>query len=279
MIDVKNLKFGYKLFRNELFKGIDISFDSGKVYGILGKNGSGKTTFLNIISSLIVNYNGTVKLDNISSKKRNRDYLKNIFYLPEDNLDFSRKIKNLKYLGRTYPNWDEKKFFNIIKKENLKPEQNIKNLSKGWKKRVAFYFAISVDPEILLLDEVSEGIDIIAQKELIEYLLDYFNENKTVIISSHHIEEFEKIIDEFVILDDGKIVYKGEKEYVETNFGWTEIENRSRLNSDDILMEKSIFGKKFILTENRKKYKNIDFENIDLATFLKVMVNRGGKNV
>ena len=149
-------------------------------------------------------------------------------------------INDLMILGESYSNWDREKFEGFIYRENLEPKKKMRELSKGWRKRVYFYFALSINPDILILDEISEGVDLIAQKEIITDLMKYFNEEKTVIISTHHIEEFENIIDDLVIIDNGKIFYNGTKEIVDISIGWTDGENKERISEGDILLTRTI---------------------------------------
>ncbi|BDU50822.1 ATP-binding cassette domain-containing protein [Haliovirga abyssi] len=277
MLKIENLNFGYG-FKKNMYENLSLELKKGKIYGILGRNGSGKTTLLKMISSLLVGYDGNIMLDGEEAKKRSRNYLKKIFYLPEviEKDDF--KVKDLIILGRCYENWNETKFLEFIEREKINKKKKIKSFSKGWKKRIWFYYSVAVNPKVLILDEVSEGIDIIAQKEVIRDILEYFNEEKIILIASHHIEEFENILDEFIVIDNGNILYKGEKDYVDQNFGWAKEEESKNIEAEDIINERKIFDEKYILVQNIKKYSDINFKNIDIATFLESIIKMKGDN-
>lgn len=276
MIKVRDLKFKYSSSK-QLFDNMNLEFKSGKIYGLVGKNGSGKTTLLNILSGLIASYKGSVEIDGVSSKKRNREYLKKFFYIPENMFEFDYRLKDFITTGESYPEFDENKFKELISMEDeLSLDKKFINLSKGWRKRVYIYYGLSLNTDILLLDEVSEGIDIIAQKQLIKYLLEYFDDDKIIIISSHHIEEFEKIIDEFVIVKDGKVLYKDQKDIIQSNYGIVEEDEKETIEKEDILKEEKSMGRKFYIIKNREKYKNIKVKNIDTKDFIEFIINNGG---
>lgn len=278
MINIKNMSFGYERKRN-LYHNVSYEFEKGKIYGILGKNGSGKTTLLNIITSLLPNYNGSVNIEGIEANKRTRGYLQKVYYMPEIATGKNLRISDLAKLGRCYEKWDEEKFNYLINREGLDTTKRLQKFSKGWQKRIDFYLAISTNPEILILDEVTEGVDMLAQKDMIADILEYFDEEKTIIIASHHIEEIENIIDEFIIIDDGKFIFSGQKDYIDKNFGWIDNSSLDNIKEEDILMEKKILGIQYFLVKNKGKYTNIKFMNIDLATFLKIMIEKkGGAN-
>ena len=273
MIKINNLFFNYGS-ADFLFKNINLNFEKGNIYGIVGENGSGKTTLLNILSGLIVNYKGEVEIDSVSSKKRNESYLKNFFYIPENMFDFDMRIRDFVTLGKSYQNFDENKFKKIISKTDIKMSDKFSKLSKGWKKRVYIYFGLSINTDILLLDEVSEGIDIVAQKELIKYLLEYFDDNKIIILSSHHIEEFDRIIDSFIVVKDGGIVLNEKKDNIQSNYGIVEEEYKESIKESDIIKSDDFMGKKYYIIKNRGDYDNIDISNIEIKDFLELIIKK-----
>jgi len=273
MIKINNLFFNYGS-ADFLFKNINLNFEKGNIYGIVGENGSGKTTLLNILSGLIVNYKGEVEIDSVSSKKRNESYLKNFFYIPENMFDFDMRIRDFVTLGKSYQNFDENKFKKIISKTDIKMSDKFSKLSKGWKKRVYIYFGLSVNTDILLLDEVSEGIDIVAQKELIKYLLEYFDDDKIIILSSHHIEEFDRIIDSFIVVKDGGIVLNEKKDNIQSNYGIVEEEYKESIKETDIIKSDDFMGKKYYIIKNREDYDNIDISNIEIKDFLELIIKK-----
>lgn len=277
MLKIENLNFRYGL-KGKFYENLSLELEEGKIYGIIGRNGSGKTTLLKMISSLLVSYNGSITLDGEEAKKRSRSYLKKIFYLPEIIGKDDFKVKDLIMLGRCYENWNEEKFMEFIDREKINKNKKIKSFSKGWKKRIWFYYSIAVNPKVLILDEISEGIDVIAQKEVIKDILYYFNKEKIVLIASHHIEEFENILDEFIVIDNANILYKGSKDYVNQNFGWVRKDESEIIETKDILDERKIFDENYILVRNIKNYSEINFKSIDIATFLESTIKMNGDN-
>ncbi len=275
MLEIKKMSFGYGL-KKKIYTDFNLSLENGKIYGILGRNGGGKTTLLNIISTLLPGYEGSVKISGMEAKERKMEYLQKIFVLPEIITEDKYSVTTLIVIGENYKNWDRNKFMELIGRDDMNEKTKIKALSKGQKKKLFFYWGIAINPDILILDEVTEGVDIISQKEIIKEIMEYRTQEKIVVLSSHHIEEFENIIEDFIIIEGGQMLEKCSREEIDSKLGWIEATERDKIHENDILKSEIILSKEYLLV-NKKNYSELTFSNIDLATFLKLAIDKGGK--
>lgn len=190
---------------------INLSINKGEVIGLLGPNGAGKSTLMKITTSFIPPSAGSVKINGFDVKENPMEIRKLIGYLPENNpLYHDMYVKE--YLGfvlRTYPNHPkvDKTVKDIIQLTGLSLEQKKKigALSKGYKQRVGLAQALIHDPEILILDEPTSGLD---PNQLVEIrnIITELGKKKTIILSTHIMQEVEAICNRVVIIDHGKIV-------------------------------------------------------------------------
>ena len=192
----------------------DISFEikKGEIVGLLGENGAGKTTTMNMITGFIEQTDGKILVDDIDTLKRPKKAKRKIGYMPEgvplyfdltvkEFVTFMAEIKNVKRKER------KDKVEKTLKETGLFDVQNklIKNLSRGYKQRVSLAGTLVSDPEILILDEPTVGLD---PKQITEIrsLIKKFGKKHTVILSSHILSEVSQICDKVIIINKGKIV-------------------------------------------------------------------------
>ena len=204
-----------KEFKNKaVLKGVSFNIEAGDIYGLIGENGAGKTTILKLIVNLLKPTSGNIQVLGKEIKKDSYDYLRNIGALIDEPV-FYKKLtlyENFKihceYLGF----YDEEKLESVLKRVGLhnKKGKKIKELSFGEKQRLAIAYALITEPELLILDEPTNGLDPIAIVELREILLKLNREfNTTIIISSHAINELETLVNKVMFLKNGEIVENG----------------------------------------------------------------------
>jgi ABC-2 type transport system ATP-binding protein len=224
MIKVNGLlkKYGKRIALN------DFSFEikRGKVIGILGPNGSGKTTLLEIMSGVLDFEKGEIKIN----EKDLGVYTKSIVsFLPSDNQFFIwMKVKDaVNFYENFYSDFNKRKAFDLL--DNLKIDINkrINTFSKGYSQIIRLILTISRDAKVYIMDEPFEGIDIINKDKLYEILNENFEENKTYIISTHQINDIEKLIDYVVFIKNGKNVLENDCDDLRLEYGKS-LENISR---------------------------------------------------
>lgn len=212
MIEVNNLSF--EIDGKQILENINIRIDKNKIFGIIGPNGVGKTTLLRCLTGIYkgtsgnVFYDGQDVYDNIDVKNK-------IGYVADENImQTNFKVSEiLKYYKYSYKNFDEKKFNELNKIFKVQTNKYIFQLSKGMKMRLSIMLAFSIHAKYLILDEPTSGLDAILKNKLLKIFADEVFENGiTIIISSHHLNELERICDDVAILDKGIVTYENSVE-------------------------------------------------------------------
>lgn len=205
-IQIKNVTKKYK--KVTALDNISFSFEFGKIYGFLGRNGAGKSTLINIMANRIFADQGEVLIDGIPAKEH-IDAHEKIFCMSETDLyDRDLKVKeHFKWTNRFYDNFDLNKALEYAKKFNLDTNKRFKALSKGYQSIFKLIIALSLNVPYVIFDEPVLGLDA-NHRELFYHLLlnEFENNERTLIIATHLIEEVSNIIEEVVFIDNGKIL-------------------------------------------------------------------------
>lgn len=196
----------YKSFSNkEVLKNINLTIPRGKIIGLLGRNGQGKTTIIKLINGLLTPTKGEIL---VNGKKVGVESKKIISYLPERTyLDKNMKLIDvLKFFEEFYDNFDIKKAKKLLKDLDLDINQKLVNMSKGMQEKVQLVLVMSRKADLYILDEPLGGVDPATRDYILDTILTNFNEGASVIISTHLIADIERILDEVIFIDKGKIV-------------------------------------------------------------------------
>ncbi len=213
LIEFRNVdkKFGYKI----ALDNVNIKFEKGKIYGLLGPNGSGKTTMIKLINDLLQPTSGKVL---IKENEPGVESKKIISYLPERTyLNMDMKVSELlEFFSDFYEDFDYDKAIELLKKLDIATDAKLKTMSKGTKEKVQLIVVMSRKADIYILDEPIGGVDPASRDYILETILNNFNENSTLIISTHLIADIEKILDEVVFINKGKIVLNENADNIRT---------------------------------------------------------------
>lgn len=208
MLSVYNLNKKYG--SNIVLDNINFEIESGKIYGLLGRNGVGKTTLLKIMSNQIISYTGEVKLDS-EIIKENQAATEQILFVSEfmipDSMK-SEKIKNvLSAVSALLPNWNEKYKDELLADFKLNPKTTLKKLSKGNRNLLSLIIGLASGVKYTLYDEPSVGLDANNRYKFYQHLMKSMEDSKrTAIISTHIIDEAENIFEDVIILEDSKVM-------------------------------------------------------------------------
>lgn len=219
LITVDNM---FKKYKNFTLDKVSFELESGHIYGFVGENGSGKSTTMKAISSLInldeghVLINGKESQDLEPEEREKLGFTLDEICLP-DNLKI-RLINNI--LKSAFENWDETLFFKYLTTFNIDVNKKIKELSKGMKAKFNIIISLCHGANILILDEPMNGLDPVARDEFCTLLNDYIEEgeNRTILISSHIISDLEKICTDFIFIHNGKIILNESKKVIDSGF-------------------------------------------------------------
>ena len=207
LLEIKNLN---KSFDNkEILKDINLSVSGGKIIGLLGKNGAGKTTLIKLINDLLTPTSGEIL---INGKKVGAESKKIVSYLPERTyLNKQMKVSEvMEYFKDFYSDFDYDKAEKLLKDLDLDINKPLSKMSKGMQEKVQLVLVMSRKAKLYILDEPLGGVDPATRDYILDTILSNFNENASVIISTHLISDIERILDEVVFIDKGKIVLQSE---------------------------------------------------------------------
>ena len=245
MIELKNVVKAFGDFR--ALDGVNMHIENGSVYGLVGPNGAGKTTLMNTLCGIYkaadgeINVNGVPVFENNDIKKRIVYISDDVFYFHNSN---TKSLKNF-YKG-IYSDFDEAKFESYAKYfPSINQNMNIRRLSKGMKKQVAFWIAICCKPDILVLDEPVDGLDPMMRHQIWGLIINEVSEREmTVLISSHNLRELEDVCDTVGIMNKGKIFLEASLDELKCQLSKIQVSFESEVNTADfgikILKEKKV---------------------------------------
>lgn len=265
MIKINSLSFGYQT-STLLFDRINLELSKGKIHGLLGKNGEGKTSLLKMLIGLIKPRFGLVEVNGQKPFDRKPAFLSQVYLLPEETyLSASNARQMEKLYSPFYPAFDSDIYRNILKEFDVEYCQNVDSLSSGQRKKIAISFAFACNTSLLLLDEPTNGLDISSKAVFRRMVASMFHQDKTIIISTHQVHDVQSIIDNLVILHQNKIAFEGEIEDIALKYSFV---HSTTIPSDQYLFaEKSVLGNTYILHNKG----NIPGE-VNIETFFNAVV-------
>ena len=190
---------------HQVLKDINLSIHGGKIYGLLGKNGTGKTTLIKLINDLLTPSSGDIY---VKGEKIGVNSKKIISYLPERTyLDKSMTIKEaFKLFTEFYENFSLEKANKLLKDLNLDLNMRISKMSKGMQEKLQLILVMSREADLYILDEPLGGVDPATRDYILDTILRNFKEGASIIISTHLISDIERILDEVIFLNNGEII-------------------------------------------------------------------------
>ena len=222
LVEIKDLS---KTFDNKrVLKDINLSIKSGKIIGLLGKNGAGKTTLIKLLNDLLTPTTGEIL---IKGNKIGVESKKIISYLPEKTyLNKYMKVSEVIELFEDfYDNFDSKKAKKLLKDLDLDINEHLSKMSKGMQEKVQLVLVMSRNADLYILDEPLGGVDPATRDYILDTILSNFNEEASVIISTHLISDIERILDEVIFIDKGKIILQSDAD---------KLRNKEKASIDEI---------------------------------------------
>lgn len=207
MIQVTNLEKSFEGF--QALNGVNMHVKKGAIYGLVGPNGAGKSTLIRHLTGVYKQDAGEILIDG-QNVYENREIKKRIGFIPDDLFYFLQAdtMEMMRYYKGLYPCFDEKTFFRLQEFfPGIDVKRNIRRLSKGMQKQVAFWLTISCMPDIMILDEPVDGLDPVMRRQIWSLLIAAVEErDMTVLVSSHNLRELEDVCDHVGIMNKGKIM-------------------------------------------------------------------------
>ena len=251
IIRAKGLRKSYGSF--EALKGVDFSVERGKIVGLVGPNGAGKTTILKAILGL-TSYQGELEVLGLSPFKQRDQLMHKVCFIADVALlPKWLKVKDaVEFVTEVHPHFNLERAKHFLGKTNIKLDSKVKELSKGMVAQLHLALVMSIEAELLVLDEPTLGLDILYRKEFYNQLLaEFFDEGRSILVTTHQIEEVENLLTDLIFIRDGEIVLDasmeeiGEK-YIEVMVSREDSDKAKALNP---VIERDVFGRKVYLFE------------------------------
>ncbi len=232
---------------------VSFEIESGKILGLIGPNGAGKTTLLKALLGL-TDCEGSLSVMGLDPFKQRKELMRNICFIA-DVAVLPRWIKVtqlLDYVAAVHPNFSRRRADELLKQTKIQSSSKVKELSKGMVTQLHLSIIMSIDAKLLVLDEPTLGLDIIFRKEFYANLLnDYFDEERTILVTTHQVEEIENLLTDVMFIDDGRILLDSPMEsladtYVELAASGDKAEKARGLGP---IAENQMFGKSVMLFE------------------------------
>ena len=218
MLKIENITYGYNAMHNVL-ENFSLSYEEPGIYGLLGKNGTGKSTLLYLIMGLLRPKQGEITLNGANTQKRLPESLQEMFIVPEEyNLPSIQLPDYLKVLRPFYPNFDEQLMVKLLQEfdmlnvngatldENGIPLINLGALSMGQKKKVYMCIALAARTKLLLMDEPTNGLDIPSKSQFRKVVAQGMRDDQIVVISTHQVRDVETLLDHVTIIEQNAVL-------------------------------------------------------------------------
>ena len=272
-----------KKYKNSDFCLDKVSFDlpRGAIMGLIGENGSGKTTTISCILNTIIKDSGTVK---VFGKEMSDDSteIRNDIGVVLDASNFSNDLTAIKLssvMRLFYTNWDNELYDGYLKKFNLPEKQKIKTFSRGMTMKLGMAIALAHHPKLLILDEATSGLDPIVRKEILGVFLDFVqDENRSILLSSHITADLEKVADYITFIHNGSIIFSEKKDELIYNYGVIRCKSKQfeQIDNQDVLAYRKHDYQIDALVNNKqaaeRRYKDFVIDNVTIEDIMLLLV-------
>ena len=260
MLKISDLAFSYSGNGCKVFNDFSLSFEKGAVYGLLGKNGTGKSTLLYLITGLLHPQQGTVQFKGEEVRRRLPSTLSDMYIVPEEFVLPSMTMKQyVKLHAPFYPNFSEEQL-----KQNLALfdfDENIRlgDLSMGQKKKAYMCFALAANTSLLVMDEPTNGLDIPSKSEFRRLIASNMTDEKTIIISTHQVRDIDSLLDHIVIIDQSSVLLNASNADICRRLLFTELP-MSEPTDDALFVQPSVAGNSAILLNEYDEESRLNLE-------------------
>ena len=271
MVKIENLSFTYP-GSPRLFDRLDLTLPMGNIYGLLGKNGAGKSTLLKMMSGLLFPTQGELYVAGFRPQDRLPRFLQEIYVITEEFFLPAFSIKRFVALySPFYPRFNHHLMDEYLREFELLKEQKLSTLSYGQKKKFLLSFGLATDCKLLILDEPTNGLDILAKSQFRKIVASAIHEDRSFIISTHQARDMESLIDPIIILDEGNIVFFQSYEQISRRLTLTK--EAELPDHDRLVYSESLLGGYTVIQENTARAET----NMNLEMLFKAVISNRSK--
>ncbi|HVW96703.1 MAG TPA: ABC transporter ATP-binding protein [Mucilaginibacter sp.] len=211
MIVIKDLSYGYRKGQ-QLFEGLNLTLHPGKVYGLLGRNGAGKSSLIKQMAGLLFPMHGSCTINGREARHRDPVMLEQLFFIPEEcQLPPVTIPVFLRIYQGFYPNFNLHQFEEYLRIFRVPPDSHLRRLSFGQKKKVYIAFALAANTAVLIMDEPTNGLDIPSKLQFRDIVRSASCCDRLTIMSTHQIKDMDNLIDNVIMIDQGQILLHADK--------------------------------------------------------------------
>ena len=239
IVNINKLEFRYKK-QSKLFSDFNLGFTTGRINGLLGKNGEGKTTLLKLISGLLFPLNGSITVNGFNPSKRNPDMLSDIFLLPEEMPETLLNINTFeKVYSEFYPNYSSSKFRSYLNEFTIDLNTpSVSDLSYGQKKKFYIAFGLATNAKLILLDEPTNGLDIPSKRQFRRMIGSAIDDKHCIVISTHQVTDLEEIVNNVIIMENHEIIFNELSENISAKLLFKTVDHKE-FDEDTIYLEQT----------------------------------------
>ena len=257
MIKINNLNFGYSKGKL-LFKNMSMQLSAGHIYGLLGKNGAGKSSLLKNLAGLVYAESGTLEVLGYDPAKRQPSLLKQVCFIPEEFYLPSVKIDAfVKANAAFYPDFDHPYFTSLLAEFDIPVEQKLINMSYGQKKKVIIAFGLATQAKLVIMDEPTNGLDIPSKAQFRKIMASVLTDDRCIIISTHQVRDLDNLIDTVIMLDESSIALKASVEEITNKLCFKRVKE---LDDTIIYSEPSLAGYNAVMPNYHQEDSKLDIE-------------------
>ena len=207
MLQVENISFSYGRRKPEVLSDFSFSLEKGRVYGLLGKNGVGKSTLLYLMCGLLTPKHGRVMYHGVDMRRRLPETLRDVFLVPEEfDLPAVSLVQFVELNSPFYPNFSKEDMMTYLHLFEMDWNIHLGGLSMGQKKKVFMSFALATHTSLLLMDEPTNGLDIMAKSQFRKFIASGMSDERTIVISTHQVRDIDNVLDHVVIMNNSRVL-------------------------------------------------------------------------
>jgi ABC-2 type transport system ATP-binding protein len=257
MIKINNLNFGYSKHQL-LFKNMSMQLSNGHIYGLLGKNGAGKSSLLKNLAGLVYAESGSMDVMGYDPSKRQPALLEQICFIPEE--FYLPSVKIDAYVNANaafYPNFNHGYFADLLAEFDIPVAQKLINMSYGQKKKVIIAFGLATQAKLVIMDEPTNGLDIPSKAQFRKIMASALTDDRCIIISTHQVRDLDNLIDTVIMLDESSVALKASIEEITNKLCFKRIKE---LDETVIYAEPSLSGFNAVMPNFHNEDSKLDIE-------------------
>ncbi|MCC6463443.1 MAG: ABC transporter ATP-binding protein [Saprospiraceae bacterium] len=259
-VQIEQLRFGYKRSR-PMFQDLSLTLEPGHVYGLLGRNGAGKSSLLRLMGGLLFPQEGYCRVGDFRAAERHPDFLREVFYIPEEfDLPHMRISDYVRVNAPFYPRFDREQFERYLDEFELVSHLRMTELSFGQKKKVFTGFGLAANTTLLLLDEPTNGLDIPSKTQFRRLIAQVVDPERVIVVSTHQVRDLEGLIDPVIILENSKVLLHEPMERIHEKLWFTTVPTLEQAPAPPLYHEPSLRGIAAVLPNPEGRHSKPDLE-------------------